>query len=201
MISNFKKIKIVLGIILLAIIILSVILLWVNNWSYNFFVALTIIAILLEILFLLCLNKPNLSMAIVGMIVSGLFSLLIIGNILNAISTSVCYVYSSQSKSIRLFIPVGQELEGNRHIRLQVREKYVYNCTGRTLYFTTIKYEKKSYGGKNQSYNNVSSLKSGNVKNLRGYETLYWFVNPREKIKVARGIDRQKITYVDFCPY
>ena len=31
MISNFKKIKIVLGIILLAIIILSVILLWVNK--------------------------------------------------------------------------------------------------------------------------------------------------------------------------
>jgi len=79
---------------------------------------------------------------------------------------------------------------------LQGGHNYIMNETGKTLYVTKI-----AYGNREQVTDIIPAIRNNEVGDIIDYESIRWFVNPMDKIRVAKGTESLTITYVDFQTY
>jgi hypothetical protein len=85
---------------------------------------------------------------------------------------------------------------GNNHILIYGNHEYLLNKTGRTLYLTTI-----AYGKNIQVRDNVSLINNEDACSMADIESIRWFKEPRETIRVPKGTEGKNVTYIDFQSY
>lgn len=189
------KLKLILLLSGVIIAILSIILLCVNNWSFNVYVAIGFASFLTTILILLCAKDQSFSLAFCSLFFSCTVYVYAIGYFAKLSCANVISVKADKTRTERYYIP-SSTTTGKNHIQLQRGHSYILNNSQKSLYLTKI-----AYGEEKSLDNNISIINNGEAKDVTNEKNIFWFVSPREKIKVIQGTKGEYVTYVNFQAY
>lgn len=192
------KLKKYLIFALLAIVVLAVIILFANSGSFNMYWAIAWFTVVTTLIYCICKNSIYFWNVAGVAIISGVVYVYAIGWLMIYTCPKVTFVKRDKERVERFYLPTSRTL-GHNMISLKGDKSYIMNQTGETLYFSRI-----AYGDKTPVNKRLIELKNNNVictKSLGEDYYLWWFMDPRDKIRVSKDVKGKYVVYIDFQPY